>query len=269
MAGEPTPKNAPVPVLNYATPTHGQWGLGISPRQREIISEKATRWAFCIAGLWLLLVLGMAGLVVWVGMGLTDENDKPTLIFLISIVAAMVLSEAALLFIPVRVATRRPVTRRSMWPGVIAGGFLIALLFYAGIWASIAAWKKDNSPADVWIWIALATAVAIWIGWAVFFLVAGRQRDPLSITYRMQEYLIHGSVLELLVAISAHVIVRNRGDCCATVITLTGIAAGAAVMLLAFGPAVFILLYHRCQSLRPRGVKATPIDPPPDSPAMP
>jgi len=262
MAGEPTPEDATVPVLNYAAPPPREWGLGISPRQRRIISEKATRWAFWIAGLWLLLVSAMAGLVIWVAIGLHQDKDKAPLIWLISLVAAMVLSEAALLFIPVRVVTRRPVTRRSIWPGVIAGGFLIALLFCAGTWATIAAWKEDNTPADIWIWLIMAAAVAIWIGWAAFFLAAGRQRDPQSVTNRMLENLIHGSVLELLVAISAHVIVRNRGDCCATIITLTGIATGAAVMLLAFGPAVFILLYCRCQSLRPRGVQANPIDPP-------
>jgi len=132
----------------------------------------------------------------------------------------------------------------------------------------LAAWQGDHID-DAWPLPTITAAVVIWIGWAVFFLLGNPRRDPLSITYRMQEYLVHGSILELLIAVSAHVIVRLRGDCCAQIFTLMGIAAGVAVALVAFGPAVFILLYQRCQSLKPRILQVIPLDRPADPPVNP
>ena len=268
MSLDPEPQRTPGPVLEYARPSEGNWGLGISPRQKKIISEKATRWAFWVAGLWLLLVLGMAGVAIWLTTGLTQDGEWTALFCLILFVVVMLICQAALLLIPVRVTTRRPVVRRSLWPGVIAGGFLFALLVFAGIWVMLAAWQGDHID-DAWPLPTITAAVVIWIGWAVFFLLGNPRRDPLSITYRMQEYLVHGSILELLIAVSAHVIVRLRGDCCAQIFTLMGIAAGVAVALVAFGPAVFILLYQRCQSLKPRILQVIPLDRPADPPVNP
>jgi hypothetical protein len=269
MPAESEPQRPPRSVLEYAPPATGDWGLGISPRQKKIISDKTTRWAFWVAGVWLALALAMAGLAVWLAKGLVDDQNWAGLVVLILFIAAMLMCQAALLFVPVRVATRRPVVRRSLWPGVIAAGLLFGLLCFAGIWVMLAAWQGDHIDSGAgwdWTWLTIPAAVALWIAWAIFFLLAGRQRDPESITYRMQEYLIHGSVLELLIAVSAHVIVRNRGDCCAQFFTLIGIATGVAIMLVAFGPAVFILLVRRCRSLQPRGREVLPLDHPADPP---
>jgi len=57
-------------------------------------------------------------------------------------------------------------------------------------------------------------------------------------------WLIKGSVLELLVAVPCHIIVRQREWCCGQYVSAYGIAAGIAVMLLAFGPSA-LLLYKR------------------------
>jgi hypothetical protein len=42
-----------------------------------------------------------------------------------------------------------------------------------------------------------------------------------------------------------------------------GFATGVAVALVAFGPAVLILVYRRCQTLRPRGLKVLSAKAPP------
>ncbi len=65
------------------------------------------------------------------------------------------------------------------------------------------------------------------------------------------KWLLRGSILELLVAVPSHIVVRQRGVCCAPAGTFWGITTGLAVMLLAFGPGVFFLYVARCRRLRP------------------
>ena len=68
---------------------------------------------------------------------------------------------------------------------------------------------------------------------------------------RATRWLLRGSILELLVAVPSHVIVRRRDDCCAPAGTFWGIATGISVMLLCFGPGVFFLFVERCRRLKP------------------
>ena len=66
---------------------------------------------------------------------------------------------------------------------------------------------------------------------------------------------MRGSVLELLIAVPSHVIVRRRNDCCAPIVTGYGIAAGIAIMLLSFGPIMLLLYKKRIES---HAVRRTP-----------
>jgi hypothetical protein len=88
---------------------------------------------------------------------------------------------------------------------------------------------------------------------------------------RICRFLVAGSILELLVAVPAHVLARSRSYCCAGAGTFWGIATGISVMLLAFGPAVFVLFARRYKATynRKRSVPGSPGaggDPPPGAP---
>jgi hypothetical protein len=57
-------------------------------------------------------------------------------------------------------------------------------------------------------------------------------------------------VLELLVAVPMHVVVRRRNECCAGMQTGFAICVGAAMAIIALGPAVFVLYHRRWKNLR-------------------
>ena len=67
--------------------------------------------------------------------------------------------------------------------------------------------------------------------------------------------LVAGSVLELLIAVPMHIVVRRRDECCGGVLTGLGIGIGIVVMVIALGPAVFFLFYRRYQDTYVRRAK--------------
>jgi hypothetical protein len=96
----------------------------------------------------------------------------------------------------------------------------------------------------------LALFPASWLAWGVGFHRYSRSDDADALTARTIRFLLRGSILELLVAVPSHVIVRQRGDCCAPAGTFFGIAAGLSVMFLSFGPGILFLYARRFEQLR-------------------
>lgn len=91
---------------------------------------------------------------------------------------------------------------------------------------------------------SIAISIAIfWIVWGVvFYLYLRNSSDAIT---RAVAWLLRGSVLELLIVVPCHVIVRRRGDCSAPIVTGFGISSGIAIMLLCFGPSVLFLYKKR------------------------
>lgn len=97
----------------------------------------------------------------------------------------------------------------------------------------------------------------LWALWAaVFYTYLRGSSAPVK---RLVAWLLCGSVLELLIAVPAHVIVRRRHECCAPMLTSFGIVTGIAVMLISFGPGVLLLYKKRLDSYkRGKPVSANP-----------
>jgi len=91
-----------------------------------------------------------------------------------------------------------------------------------------------------------------WLAWSIAFRRATQSDEPDALLKRATRWLLRGSILELLVAVPSHVIVRRRDDCCAPFGTFWGIATGISVMLLCFGPGVYFLFVERCRKLKPK-----------------
>ena len=197
-------------------------------------------WVYAVAGIYAFLLLALLSLPGWARwQGQADDNGLVTLAICIGVLTLCGLS---LMIIPVRAARRRPITRRSIWIPVIASGLLAAALVLGGGLALCEYFRATDQPAAR---IVLGASILTWLIWSgVFALVAlsGRER---SVGMKLHRWLIAGSVLELLVAVPTHVIVRRRQECCAGILTGFGICIGVAIMLVSFGPSVLLLYYRR------------------------
>ena len=87
---------------------------------------------------------------------------------------------------------------------------------------------------------------ALWVLWGIVFYLYFRNSSA-SVS-RLMSWLLKGSILELLIVVPCHVIVRRRHDCSAPLATSFGIATGIAIMLLSFGPSVLFLYKKRLDS---------------------
>jgi len=197
-------------------------------------------------------------------------------------IAVFVICQFCLLFVPVSIAERRPVRRRHVGFLIGTSSFLLANLLLAGVMALGAGifgddsgrpfeWFGDKSSQNP-ILIALAkflglpapgsftlgclavfaTLATLWAIWFVVFSRFTASHGPESLLNRATRWLVRGSILELLVAVPSHIMVRRRDDCCARVSTFWGIALGISVMLIAFGPSVFFLFAQRIRRIQPK-----------------
>lgn len=199
-------------------------------------------WVYAVVGVYVLIVGGLA--LVPVLLQLFDSGSSYTPLILIAL--GLVLCEVALLLVPVRVASRRPVSRRALWVPLLASATLAALL---GMGGTLALAEYAELPDDVQ-WLLWAVPAALWFGWTFVFWTIASGIGPDAVATRLHRWLLAGSVLELLVAVPTHVVVRRRSDCCAGIGTGLGICAGVVVMLLAFGPGVAFLYYRRWRQVR-------------------
>ena len=229
------------------------------------------RWAILTVGLYLIafvlvttpaFLIGFAG---WAPIGgwalgtkgiadlLEAYTSHATWIWL----AVLATGQALFLLLPIHIAERRLPARRPVRIPAIVTAFFLANLLLAGVASLGLAVLGDNALDDDKLVnfpnIAMACSVIFWIVWAVVFRRFSKTDDPETFVNRSVRWLLRGSILELLVAIPSHIIVRRRADCCAPVVTFWGIATGISVMLLCFGPGVYFLFVERFRRLQSQG----------------
>ena len=166
------------------------------------------------------------------------------------LLTVMALGQGALLAVPVRVASRRPVTRRPLAMTVLAGAAMMAALL-VGAFCSIYEFGFHDAGGHWTIWTALALGLGGWCAWALIFFRMSRMEEAGDFVSRLCRWLLRGSILELLVAVPTHIVARYRDYCCAGVMTFIGLTLGMSVMLFSFGPGVFFLFVARWHRLHP------------------
>jgi hypothetical protein len=175
------------------------------------------------------------------------------------------------LLLPIDISERRLPARRKLKIPVIVTSFFLMNLFLAGLLSVLCAIFKDggfeifnlaglinpsNQTASNSNWQSVVgffvPVLIFWLIWALIFRRATKSDAPDALLQRTTRWLLRGSILELIIAVPSHVIVRRRDDCCAPTGTFWGIATGISVMLLCFGPGVFFLFVERCKKLKSR-----------------
>ena len=181
----------------------------------------------------------------------------------------LVAGQALLLLLPINIAERRLPARRPLKLPILVAGFFLAILVLAGLLAIFCALFKEDgfgifgfltpfraselAPSNLQSEVGMIlTVLVFWFTWAVVFRHFAAADAPESLLKRVTRWLLRGSILELLIAVPSHIIVRRRDDCCAPLGTFWGIVTGISVMLLCFGPGVFFLFVERFQRLKPK-----------------
>jgi hypothetical protein len=182
--------------------------------------------------------------------------------------------QVLLLLLPINLAERRLPARRPLKIPIIVTAFFLANLVFAGIFSILCAIFTDkafelfdasvlfhfganqngqnNDSGAATFYTMIITVLIFWLVWAFIFRRATKADEPAALLKRVTRWLLRGSILELIIAVPSHVIVRRRDDCCAPAGTFWGIATGISVMLLCFGPGVFFLFVERCRKLKPK-----------------
>jgi hypothetical protein len=189
--------------------------------------------------------------------------------------AVLVAGQALLLLLPLKIAENRLPARRPLGIPVMVSAFFLANLLFAGlldifcalfreegfgIFGYLTPFKAGQVQPSNNETVAgfIITILVFWFIWAFIFHRFSKADEPDALLKRMTRWLLRGSILELLVAVPSHIIVRRRGDCCAPWGTFWGIVTGISVMLLCFGPGVFFLFVDRFKRLRPKDATEQP-----------
>jgi len=212
------------------------------------------RWALVVVALYVLILAVLTlpvTLLAFAPQARAQEVAGAYLHFAFWLwLGVMGLAQAGLLVVPVRIASRRPVSRRSLLLPIVTAGLMMGALAVGALYSLGEFAARDKVPN--WFWPAsIGSGVVIWCAWAALFYRSSRDADPADVFSRQCRLLLRGSILELLVAVPTHVVARSRDYCCAGFMTFIALALGISVMLFSFGPSVFFLYAARWRRLHP------------------
>jgi hypothetical protein len=162
--------------------------------------------------------------------------------------AALMLGALLLLWLSVDTTQKRLKPRTHILVSAVITGLLTTILTVSTVLAvGLGVWGEkffNFLPQSPGLVVLSAFAVP-WLVWGILFYRLCR--DSSDAVTRTVKWLFRGSVLELLIAVPAHVIIRRRNECSAPVINSFGITTGIAIMLLSFGPSVLLLYKKRME----------------------
>src|SRR5437016_351138 len=136
------------------------------------------RWAWVVAGLYLLILVALTvpvtALAFAPGAKLSEIAQAflswPYWVWLV----VMLLSQAALLTVPVQFASHRPIVHRSLFLPILVAGLMMGALLVGALYSIYEFIFRDKGPGN-WIWwSAVAAGVLVWCAWTVVFFRLSR-----------------------------------------------------------------------------------------------
>lgn len=220
------------------------------------------KWAFWTILLYISLVMALFvpllwGLVFTGGISISGTPEIYGFWPFWPLFAIFVLIQAGLLLIPVKITSDSYQPRRHIWIPIAATALALSIVVIGIIWAILGAIWGDDALEAVYPHDSIAIVAVTWLAWSILFYRFYRNAEPRTLLGRLTTWLIRGSILELLVAVPSHIIVRRRDDCCAPGFTFFGIATGLVIMALAFGPGLFFLFRERLEKMKPKSKRNT------------
>jgi hypothetical protein len=168
--------------------------------------------------------------------------------FIWTCVGVVVLGEILLLWLRVDTTQRRLKPRTHILVSALITALFVAILTFnvtMAVWVTLRGDEFFSLPDYLFFSVPIGGVVIPWLVWGVLFYRFWRNSsDPVT---RAVAWLFRGSVLELLIAVPAHIVVRRRHDCSAPLATSFGITTGIAIMLISFGPSVLLLYKKRIE----------------------
>lgn len=205
------------------------------------------RWAALTVALYLLSISVLTSPLIFF---VSSEAEELLPWFYVSFVPFMVLVQVALLLVPVAAAEGRPIKRRTVLSSAIVTAFPMGVMAMAIVMFLLFMIVGESGPEFLYEWPLLVTLVGSWLAWGMLFYRKYQGEGAGAFTATVTNWLLKGSILEMVVAVPSHIISRQRDDCCAPGITLIGLATGLSVALMAFGPGVFLLFAKRIKDKR-------------------
>jgi hypothetical protein len=215
------------------------------------------RWGVVISVVYALIVLGLLFPLAVLLIG----DDRPLSAQFYGDVASgygapwlwapagmLIVGQASLLFLSVDTGQKKLKPRGTVKRSAVIAGMLFMILTAGAIGSLAVGIRSDRAFSLLTEETMFLVLAGLWVGWGIVFYVY--LRGKAEIANRVVNWLLRGSVLELLIAVPCHVIVRRRHDCSAPIATGFGITTGIAIMLLSFGPSVLLLYKKRLDSLR-------------------
>jgi hypothetical protein len=218
------------------------------------------RWAFLVAALYALALVALTYPVLQVALfPARPEELLPVFRQWVywAWVAVMFISQLCLLVVPVRIAGGRPASRCALLFPVVTSGLLIGAMVAGAVFSILEFILRDKGLADRlgdWrFWAPWSVGGLTWVVWAIIFRRITKNQSGEEVIAGQRRCLLRGSILELLIAVPTHIVARYRNYCCGGFMTFIGLTFGIAVMLFAYGPALFFLFVDRWKRLHPTG----------------
>ena len=165
----------------------------------------------------------------------------------------ILLIQILMLWVPIEDSTRYKLKKRHLAVPIITAGLIFGILvlgIFSSIWVGIFG-DKDHEPGGRELCLVLSIVIFLlsWIFWALRFRKYWLETKNAGLFMKKTCRTIRrGCLLEWLVAIPCHIIVRWRGDCSAPAVTFAAIIMGVAICFLSFGPGLYYVFMARMQN---------------------